>query len=85
MHNLFDLPGSLFQLTEGFLETLLSSTLLLLWLQKGVGFGRLLGELREWGQEQGRETARFDFLFFSPCVMLASTGTSSLLVHFIYC
>ena len=85
MHNLFYLPGCLFQLGKGFLETLLSSTLHLLWLRKGLGFGRLLGELRKWGQEQGREAARFDFLFFSPWVMLASTGTSSLLLHFIYC
>ena len=85
MHNLFDLPGSLFQLAEGFLETLLSTTILLLWLREGLGFGRLLGELREWGQEQGREATLFEFLFFSPWVMLASTGTSSLLIHFIYC
>ena len=52
MHNLFDLPGSLFQLAEGFLETLLSTTILLLWLREGLGFGRLLGVLGEWGQEQ---------------------------------
>jgi hypothetical protein len=53
MYNFFDLPGCLFQLAEGFQDTLLSSTFILLWEREGLGFGRLIGELGEWGQEQG--------------------------------